>query len=241
MKIAVVTGAGIRIGKGIADGMLAAGYELLLHAHASFSELSRWVDAHPRKNQVLDTVNADLRTAEGQDYLCAAIKARVSHIDVLINSASMYTQRPFEAIEREQFRNMQAVNLEAPFFITQSLLPLLRQGPKSSVINIIDALWERPSSYFADYAASKAGLAILTRALAKELAPEIRVNGVAPGAILFAPFVSSEQREKIIQKIPFKRSGEVKDIAEAVVFLSEQARYITGEILVVDGGRSLAS
>jgi pteridine reductase len=135
---------------------------------------------------------------------------------------------------------MLAVNLHAPFFITQGLLPLLNKASAPSVINVVDAMWERPSPYYSHYAVSKAGLAILTKALANELAPKIRVNAVAPGAILLKPPHSQEIEKRIIERIPYQKLGEVNDIAEGVVYLSERAPYTTGHILVTDGGRSVA-
>jgi len=241
MKIALVTGAGKRIGQGLALFMLEAGYHVILHANASLPEIQAWVERHPRKAQVLATIGADFTRATDQEYLCTEIKKIVRHLDVVVNNASLYSPVPFESVDREQFRNMQAVNLEAPFFITQSLLPLLKRSKNPSVINIVDALWERPSPQFAHYAVSKAGLAVLTHALARELAPLIRVNAVAPGAILFPSFLKEEQRQKIIEKIPLKRLGTINDIGNAVIYLSEKALSSTGTILMVDGGRSLTS
>lgn len=241
MKIALITGAGIRLGKGIAESMLASDYHVILHAHTSFPELKAWVQNHPRSKQVLATIGADLSEASGQEHLSKMVMEAAPHLEVVVHSASIYYPMPFVNIDRDHFRNMQAVNLEAPFFITQALLPMLKKGQSPSVIHILDALWAHPSPQFSHYAASKGALAILTKSLARELRPLIRVNAVAPGAILFAPFVSDELRRKILAKIPLHKPGKVQDIGEAVIFLAEKALSLTGEIIIVDGGRSLCS
>lgn len=239
MKTALVTGAGKRIGKAIADRLLDEGMHLVVHAHASMRELYSWVKSHKRADQVIDIVDADLSTEDGQHLLVNSVKKKIEKLDLLVNNASTFYPVPFAHVTRDAFREMVSVNLEAPFFITQGLLPELKKGDLPSVINILDAMWDRPSPKFSHYAASKAGLAILTRALAVELAPDIRVNGVAPGAILFQPFHTEAIRDRIIERIPQKKLGDPKDIADAVVYLSQRATYAVGEIFVIDGGRSV--
>lgn len=240
MKAALITGAAKRIGKAIADRLLREEYRLILHAHSSFSDLNAWLADHCLKDRVIGVVQADLSLEGGQDELISAVKKRLSSLDLIVHNASTFSPRRFGEISRESYREMMAVNLDAPFFITQSLLPLLRNAHSPSVVNIVDAMWERPSPKFSHYAVSKAGLAILTRSLASELAPQIRVNAVAPGAILFQPFHTDAMRESTIQGIPHNRLGDPTDIADAVVFLSEHAQYVAGEILVIDGGRSIS-
>lgn len=238
MKIALITGAGIRIGRGIAECMLNNDYHLILHAHSSIKKLEEWVSVHPLRHKVLATISADLSSEKGQELLCSQALTYSDTIDVLVHNASVFRPESFGVISRDSYREMQSINLEAPFFITQSLLPTLKKSSTPSVINIIDALWDRPHARFSHYAVSKAGLAIFTKALARELAP-IRVNAVAPGAILFQSFHDAETRLETLHKIPLKTLGKVEDIGDAVIYLA-QSSYITGEILVVDGGRSLA-
>lgn len=239
MKVALVTGAAKRIGKAIADRLLYEGFHVLLHANNSVADLEAWVGAHQLKNQVIGVIKADLSTASGQDALVLQAKNNLNALDLLVHNASTFYPQAFSDISRKSYQDMLAVNLEAPFFVTQGLLHLLLKAKSPSVINIIDAMWKRPSPKYSHYAVSKAGLAILTRSLANELAPRVRVNAVAPGSIMFQPFHSEEVRERIIERIPHKRLGEPTDVAEAVVFLS-RALYTAGEILVIDGGRSIA-
>jgi pteridine reductase len=239
MKIALITGAAIRIGRGIAESMLEKGYHLILHANSSLPELNRWVSKNKLSSQVVASIGADLSTEMGQDNFCREVEKIADRIDVIVHNASVFKPDPYQNISRDSYRVMQAVNLEAPFFITQALLPRLKESQNPSVVNIIDALWDRPNPKYSHYSVAKAGLAILTKVLARELAPAIRVNAVAPGAILFQPFHTEEIRKETIKKIPLQALGSLSDIGDAVIFLAE-TRYMTGEILVVDGGRSLS-
>jgi pteridine reductase len=238
-KIGLVTGAGKRIGKAIAEKLLLRDYRLILHANSSVADLKTWVNSSDKKHHVIDIIAADLSISQGQDFLVSKVNESINTLDLVVHNASAFAPKKFCDISRFEFQEMMAINLEAPFFITQGLLKLLLRSQDASVINILDAMWMRPRPQFCHYAISKAGLAILTRALACELAPDIRVNAVAPGLILFQPFHSDEMRAQIIESIPKKSLGEPDDIAQAVLYLSE-AHYTTGEILVIDGGRSIA-
>lgn len=239
MKTALVTGAGKRIGKTIAEELILAGYYVVLHANSSMSELKSWVEENANKDKVLHLIKANLAEKAGQEELAKQTKKHLQKLDLLVHNASTFAPKKFSDIQREDLKEMLAVNLEAPFFITQGLLLLLEKADSPSVVTILDAMWERPNPHFSHYAVSKAGLSILTRALGNELAPKIRVNGVAPGAILFQPFHSQSTRNETINSIPAKRLGTPKDIADAVIFLSEKAHYANGEIFVIDGGRSI--
>lgn len=239
MKTVLVTGSGKRIGKAILEYFIDHDYCVIAHAYQSMPELKEYIKSHIKRDQILGTICADLSTHSGQDYLVSEVCRLTNSLDVLVHNASTFWPEEFLKIDRKNFQHMHSVNLEAPFFITQGLFSVLNNAKNPSVINILDAMWKRPSKGYSHYAASKAGLAILTRSLACELAPKIRVNGVAPGAILFQPFHSDQARKTTISRIPFNRLGDVSDIAEAVFFLAEKAHYATGEIIVIDGGRSI--
>ncbi len=239
MKVALVTGAGKRIGKAIGERLLMEGFHVILHANSSIGDLRSFAASSERKRQIIAIGASDLSTKDGQVALVSQVKEKIDSLDLLVHNASAFAPRKFMEISRQEYAEMLAVNLEAPFFITQGLLPLLKKSVFPSVINILDAMWERPCPQFSHYAISKAGLAILTKALANELAPKIRVNAVAPGAILFQPFHTQEVRDRTLERIPARSLGQPADIAEAVIFLSEKAFYATGEILVIDGGRSI--
>lgn len=237
MKKALVTGAAKRIGKSIAEYLLENGYSLYAHANNSVDELSDWVKASPYSSQV-EIIRADLCTKDGQKHLIDTVLSYEDPLDLLVHNASSFKPVPFAEITKECFNEMLEINLTAPFFITQGLLSLLRKAAAPCVINLLDAMWQLPCKDFSHYAVSKAGLAILTKSLAIELAPDIRVNGISPGAILFQPFHDDRVRKKTLDSIPQQRLGSPIEIAQAVLYLS-QANYINGEILVVDGGRSI--
>lgn len=238
-KTAVVTGAAHKVGRAIAEQLLAHDYHVILHANTSALELKTWVLAHEKSSNV-DIIEADLSSEAGQEHLVAETKKLTNTLDLLVNNASAFSPKPFNSIARKEYQRMLSINLEAPFFITQGLLPQLLLGTYPSVINIIDAMWQRPLPGFSHYAISKAGLAIMTKTLAVELSPKIRVNAVAPGALKFQPFFSQQEQNEFINRIPQGQLGTFLDIAKAALFLHEQAPYAVGEILVIDGGRSIA-
>lgn len=239
-KTALVTGAAHKIGRAIAQLLLANGYQLLLHANTSIDVLKSWSSSHPQSSLILGVFEADLSQALGQEALVEWARKQALALDLLVNNASAFQPLPFENISRKTYQEMLSINLEAPFFIIQGLLPNLLKGSSPSVINIVDAMWQRPLAGFSHYAISKAGLAVLTKTLAVELAPKIRVNAVSPGAIAFQPFFSLEEQCEFIKRIPQGHVGSFNDIAEAVLFLHEKAPYAVGEIIVIDGGRSIA-
>src|SRR5579871_4473997 len=183
MKVALVTGAGKRIGKAISERLLVEGFHVILHANSSIADLRAFAHSHQRRSQILDLIVSDLSTPEGQDALVDNVRRTADALDLVVHNASLFAPKRFSNIHRNDLREMLAVNLEAPFFITQGLLKHLEKASSPSVINIVDAMWQRPCPEFSHYAVSKAGLAILTKALGNELAPKIRVNAVAPGAI----------------------------------------------------------
>lgn len=238
MRIALVTGSAKRIGRTIAEHLLDNGFSIIVHAHGSTQELEDWVKKHPLASSVLDIIEADLATPDGQNHLIQRVLAKTTTLDLLVHNASTFYPRDFADISRNDVAEMLNVNALAPLFITQGLLGVLGKATAPSVINILDSMWERPNPRFAHYALSKAALALLTRSMAIELAPKIRVNAVAPGAILFQPFHTEQIRRHTVEKIPLKRLGSPLEVAQAVLFL-HNASYANGEILAIDGGRSI--
>lgn len=236
LNTALITGAAQKTGRAIAELLLDHGYQLMLHAHSSIDDLKSWVAKHDKGFNVLAIIEADLSQTSGQEHLINC--AQNFSLDLLVNNASAFEPKPFSKISRTEFEKMQTLNLMAPYFIIQGLLPKFKKG--SSVVNIIDAMWERPLPGFSHYAISKAGLAILTRTLAVELSGQVRINGVAPGLLAFQHFFNDAQKQSLLNKIPSHKPGSFSDIAEAVLFLHEKAPYAVGEILTIDGGRSVA-
>jgi pteridine reductase len=238
MPTAVVTGAGIRIGKAIALALAEVGYDLALHVHRS-TEGAEEVAARARALGRTATVHrADLGTPKELESLAASLRQAHPAIDVLVNNAAIYERLAFEDVTREHYHRMMAINLEAPFFLTQALLPALRATPRPLVVNITDIGAERVERQYAHYTASKAGLLALTKSLAVELAPQVRVNAISPGAIIFPPGLDETAKQSTLARIPFGREGSPEDIARVVVFLAREAPYISGQVIAVDGAWS---
>lgn len=238
MGTAFVTGAGIRIGGAVARALGHAGYDLALHAHRSLGPLEALADELRALGRRVTLHTADLGNPDAVDALAAGVLEAWPALDVVVHNAGLFERVDFASITRAQYRAMLAVNLDTPFFLTQALLPSLRAGKDPLVVHITDVGGERPVSHYAHYSVSKAGLIMLTRALAVELAPHIRVNAVSPGTVAFPEDFDATAREAVLKRIPLGREGSVEDIARTVVFLAREAPYITGQVIAVDGGRS---
>lgn len=238
MPTALVTGSGIRVGKAIALALGRAGFDLIVHANRSVddaNEVVRELGALGRRARI---EAVDLSSSEGPQ----ALASRVAELDLLVNSAARYEHTNFADVTRAQLESMLAVNLVAPFFLTQAFLPKLRASANGAVVNITDMAVSHaytPTHFFSHYLASKAALEQLTRAWALELGPSIRVNAVAPGPVAMAAETTDSQRSDMLERIPLRREGRPEDVAQAVVFLA-QSPYITGQTIRVDGGLSVA-
>ena len=182
---------------------------------------------------------ADLTKAESLPVLVQSVVDWSGGLDVLINNASSFYATPLGSVTETQWNDLVDTNLKAPFFLAQAACPHLR-AHGGNIVNLIDVHAKRPLRDHAVYGSAKAGLEMLTRSLAKDMAPDVRVNGVSPGAILWPERGMNEViKQKIIEQIPLKRSGLPDDIAGCVLFLVRDAAYVTGQIIAVDGGRSV--
>jgi pteridine reductase len=226
-KTALVTGAGVRVGLAIARHLARHGYTVAAHyrTHA------------PRGFAA--TLQADLSLPDGPDALARAFRRRFDRLDLLVNSAAGFDERPLAATDAAAWDTQLDLNARAPLLLTRALAPLLRRSG-GSVVNMVDiggglVAW----SGFAAYCASKAALARLTECLALELAPRVRVNAVAPGTVLWPPHYGAARKRELTRRVPLRRIGSPADVAAAVQFLAE-APYVNGAILPVDGGRRLA-
>jgi pteridine reductase len=196
-------------------------------------------ELNSRRAQSSFAIGADLRDVQALERMTREVLARAGRLDVLVNNASNFYPTPIGSITDDQWHDLIDSNLKAPLFLTQAALPALREA-RGVIVNIVDVHAQRPLREHPVYGAAKAGLAMLTRSLAKDLGPEIRVNGVAPGAILWPEIgMSEELRRGIIKQTALKRAGDPQDIASTVLFLVRDAPYVTGEIIAVDGGRSV--
>lgn len=242
MKSALVTGAARRIGAEIARRLHAAGYCIVLHYHQSAADAEALChELNSTRENSVRLLQADLRETDKLKELVQRAASAWGGLDVLVNNASDFYPTPLGAVTEEQWNDLLGSNLKAPFFLAQAAVPCLR-GRNGCIINIGDIYAERPLRNYSVYSLAKAGLVAMTRALATELAPDIRVNGVAPGAILWPEHDADPDKEaEILARVPMKRAGQASDIAKAVLFLVEDAPYVTGHTLVVDGGRGLFS
>ncbi len=239
-KVALVTGGARRIGAAIVRELHARDCDVVLHYRGSAGEAEDLAqELNAMRADSVFVVQADLLQPVAIAQLAEQSLAWRGRIDVLVNSASAFYPTPLGSVAAEQWDELLGSNLRAPFFLTQALAPgLSAQG--GCIVNILDIFAARPMPAHPVYSAAKAGLAGLTRSLALELAPQVRVNGVAPGAILWPERdLDSAEVQSILSRVPLARIGEPGDIASAVAYLALDAPYITGQILAVDGGRSL--
>lgn len=229
-KVALVTGGARRVGRAIVEQLAAAGARVVVH-HAHSADAA---SAVCRALAGATAFEADLRTADGCVALLEHVRATHGHLDVLVNSAADYRRAPFSDESDDDWRAMLELNLVAPARLIRLALPL---GVRS-IVNLVDIAAWQPWRRHASYAAAKAGLLQLTRNLALELAPSVRVNAVAPGTAAFPPDYSDEEKARAAQRIPLGRAGTPADIGRAVRYLCEED-YATGTVLTVDGGAQL--
>jgi len=239
-KVALITGAAHRIGAQIARSLHAQGMDLVLHYRRS-QAAARALKAElelSRPGSVL-LHEADLLKCIGFTGMIERVRAFRGRLDVLVNNASSFHATPLGDASEEQWEDLMGSNLKGPFFLTREAAPLLRTAG-GCVINLVDIHALRPLENHPIYSIAKAGNAMMVKALARELGPHVRVNGIAPGAILWPEQGSSDAaREEVLSRTALKRSGSPTDITRALVFLIRDADYITGQIIAVDGGRSL--
>ncbi|MBE2254358.1 MAG: SDR family oxidoreductase [Myxococcus sp.] len=242
MPTAVVTGAGVRVGRAIALALGAHGFDVVLHANRSVAparEVKGLLEAMGRRAWV---EQADLSQADAVAGLVRRLGAAHPVLELLVNSAAAYAHVDFAEVTPAQLDTMWRVNVSAPFFLVQGLLPSLRASTSASVVNITDMAVSHAyttTHFFSHYLASKAALEQLTRAWALELGPALRVNAVAPGPVAMAGETTDAQRADILKRVPLGREGSPDDVARAVVYLAT-ASYVTGQVLRVDGGLSVA-
>ncbi|MGB5292150.1 MAG: pteridine reductase [Lysobacterales bacterium] len=239
-RVALITGAARRIGACIAETLHTRGFTVFLHYHSSsgaVDELANRLNA--LRPDSAFPVQADLGNMEEIDRLAGRVKAHSGQLDLLVNNASQFFPTTVGETSLKQWDDLMNSNLRGPYFMVQALLPELVTAA-GSVVNLLDVHAVKPMPGHAVYCMAKAGLQMMTLALSKELGPQIRVNGVAPGAILWPEQESNSATQQVIlSKTVMGRAGSPEDIASAVVYLGLDAPYVTGQVLAVDGGRSL--
>ncbi|HEU4486634.1 MAG TPA: pteridine reductase [Povalibacter sp.] len=239
-QVVLITGAAKRLGAATARAFHAAGASVAIHYRHSADEAAQLRDE-------LNTTRRDSAIATGADLLDVAqlsdlverTVAAFGRLDVLINNASTFYPTPVGSIAPAQWDDLMGTNLRAPLFLSQAAAPWLRRS-RGLIVNMVDIHGQRPLPEHPVYSSAKAGLIMLTRSLARELAPEVRVNGIAPGPILWPEGgLDPQLQQEIIDKTALKRRGSPDDIARTALFFAADAPYVTGQIIAVDGGRSL--
>jgi pteridine reductase len=235
----VITGGARRVGAEIARTLHRAGADVMIHYRNSESAARALADEFNRMRAGSAAVQrADLLDAGTAQLLVEAALSAFGRLDILINNASTFYPTPFGEITFAQWDDLLGSNLKAPLFLAQAAAPSLRTQ-HGLIINIVDIHGFRPLKEHPVYSIAKAGLAMLTRSLARELGPEVRVNGIAPGPVLWAEGMDEALKREIIGKTALKRHGTPRDIARTALFLATDAAFITGQIIAVDGGRSV--
>ena len=239
-KTVLVTGAARRIGRAIALRLHDAGANVVLHyRHAAADAAALAAELNAKRPGSAELACADLLDTDRLPALVEVAVDRFGALDILVNNASGFYPTPMGSITGQQFGDLMGTNLKAPLFLSQAAAPHLRTR-RGAIINIVDIHAERPLRNYVVYSIAKSALAGLTRSLALELGPEVRVNGVSPGAIAWPEDGSFDPalQERVIRHTMLKRQGDPDDVAKVVLFLATDAGYITGQIIAVDGGRS---
>ncbi|WP_267226356.1 pteridine reductase [Dyella silvae] len=239
--VALITGAGKRVGAVIARTLHAAGYDLALHYRHSAAEAELLASSLERQRAgSAFTVQGELANIDGLPELVQRVLSRFGRLDALINNASAFYPTPVGSATPAQWNDLFASNAQAPFFLAQAALPALREA-RGAIVNLVDIYAERPLAHHPLYCMAKAALAAMTRSLALDLGPDVRVNGVAPGAVMWPsdgkPY---DDQQAMLARTPLQRAGSPEDVAGAVLWLLRDAPFVTGQIIRIDGGRTLS-
>ena len=236
--MALVTGAGRRLGRAMARALADRGMTVAIHFNASAEGAGELRDEIMRAGGQAACFRADLTDAAAARDLPGQVVARLGRLDVLVNSAAVMHRLRFDETTPEQWDAILDLNLRSVFFCTQGAAPALRAA-RGKVVNLADLSGIQPWPGFAAHSISKAGVIMLTKVMARSLAPEVTVNAIAPGAVLVPEDYDGEERERLARSTPLRRLGSPSDAVSALLYLLEGGDFVTGEVLVVDGGRHL--
>ncbi len=236
-RVALVTGAGQRVGQAIALALGAEGFRVAVHYHASGDGARRTAAALRGLGAEADVFAADLADGDAPAALLRDIAARFGGVDLLVNSAAVMRRLPLDTVTPAEWDETFAVNLRAPFFLSLAAARVMGERG-GAIVNIADHLAHESWPLLVPHGIAKAAVEAMTRQLAKQLAPRVRVNAIVPGAVLAPDDWPAEAQRKFVDSTPLRRLGTPDDIAQAVVYLAS-APYVTGAVLVVDGGRQL--
>lgn len=242
-KVALVTGAGRRIGAVIAQYLHESGMNVIVHYNNSESEAKKLVESacQKRANSMI-CIKADLNDNQQLQQLADQAKAQWGRVDLLVNNAATFYPTEIGQVNEKAWEGLFSCNVQAPFFLSQALTPALKQV-RGNIINITDIHAQIPLKNYNVYCMTKAALNMMTESLARDLAPNVRVNAIAIG-VTFWPegddnLLSAQEQQKVLDRIPLEKIGDPQLIAETILFISEKAHYMTGDIIMLDGGRHL--
>lgn len=233
---ALVTGAGRRIGQAIAIGLARAGCDVAVHYHGSRGGAEATVRAVRDAGRVAELVRADLTDAAAARQLPEQAARALKRLDIVVNSAAIMVRQPVETVTPESWDATMDLNLRAMFFVSQGAIPHLKRA-RGKIVNLADVAGLEAWPGYVPHCVSKAGVVMLTKALARALAPDIAVNAVAPGPVLLPEEWDDATREHIKETTPLRRLGDPNDVVAAVRFLLADTDFVTGTVLVIDGGR----
>ncbi|MGF1633444.1 MAG: SDR family oxidoreductase [Phycisphaerae bacterium] len=238
-KVALVTGGAKRVGRAVAQRLLAEGWAVAVTYNSSRDEAEAFCrDARAAGGQAL-AIQADfLAPAEAAEAVDRALTGDFARLDLLVNNASIFPEVDLAGTSLELLENLFAVNVFAPLLLCRTLAGRL-QASNGCVVNLCDILSDRPWAGALAYSSTKAALVNLTKGLAKALGPACRVNGISPGVVAFPPGTPQEQKQAYLKRVPLGEPGTPQDVAALVCFLATQGRYITGQVINLDGGRSV--
>jgi pteridine reductase len=237
--VALITGAARRVGRAAALRMADAGYDIAFTYLSSQQDAEKLTQEIVAKGRACLAIRADLtESASAAEAVFGEFKKKFDSLNLLMNNASLYQPSGLDETTPDQMRRFWAIHIESPLFLCRKFRAMLEQS-SGHVVNMVDLLAERPWPEYMSYCASKAGLLNLTLSLARELAPRVTVNGIAPGVVEWPPGASEEEKQKYLQRVPLARAGTPQDVAEAVYYFCTTGSYVTGQILHLDGGRSI--
>ncbi len=240
-RTVLITGGAHRIGAAITRDLHEHGMDVVIHYHQSLAEAEKLAeDLNGKRSDSAYLVHGDLMDFENYSEIIDQAYGFKNRLDVLINNASSFFPTPLGQISLQQWQNLIGVNMQAPLFLAQLAADFLAAN-KGCIINMTDIHAIRPMKDFPVYSSAKAGLEMLTKALARELGSDIRVNGLSLGAVLWPENMNQEKKDDILKQTTLNRRGELVDVANAIRFLINDADYMTGQILTIDGGRTLYS
>jgi pteridine reductase len=237
-RVALVTGGAKRVGRAIVERLATSGFDVAFTYFTSGAEANDLARSLSNANQKVIAISADLQSPDAPQLIAKAIDHEFFRLDVLVNNASLYLPGTLQQTTPELIRKLMTIHMEAPLGLCQQFESKLRAS-RGHVINMCDLLAERPWPEFLAYCSSKAALSSLTLGLARSLAPEVTVNAISPGVVEWPPGYPKSDQEKYLTGVPLNRAGTPEDVANLIHFLATEGNYITGQIIRLDGGRSI--